>query len=125
MRGSNIISRLKCIFANVCLINCSKERVVVIFLITSHVPIVAHAAVPRLARALIGPGLQADLAVPALLDLLLSEVPLVLGRHLGPDLRPGVPVQDKVLISNAVIDKPEFHNLDIVCLMCSFHSLLD
>ena len=80
---------------------------------------------PRLARALVGPGLQADLGVPALLDLLLGEVPLVLGRHLGPDLRPGVPVQDKVLISNAVIDKPEFHNLDIVCLMCSFHSLLD
>ena len=53
-------------------------------------PRVAHAAVPRLARALVGAGLQADLAVPALLDLLFCEVPLVFGRHLGTDLRPGI-----------------------------------
>ena len=76
--------------------------------IISHVPRIAHATVPGLARALIGAGLKADLAVPSLLDLFIGKVSLVLGRHFGPDLRPCVSVQDiicleviKVLLSNS------------------------
>ena len=51
---------------------------------------VPHTAVSRLAGTLVGAGLQADLGVPALFDLLIGKVPLVLCRHLRPDLRSGV-----------------------------------
>ena len=60
-------------------------------------PRIAHATVPGLARALIGAGLQTDLAVPSLLDLFFGEVSLVLGRHFRPDLRPCVSVQDIIM----------------------------
>ena len=66
--------------------------------IISHVPRIAHATVPGLARPLIGAGLQTDLAVPSLLDLFFGEVSLILGRHFWPDLRPCVSVQDIICL---------------------------
>ena len=69
---------------------CCKSQVELLPLARLHVTGVPHAAVSRLAGTLVGAGLQADLGVPALLDLLVGKVPLVLGRHLRPDLRPGV-----------------------------------
>ena len=57
---------------------------------TSHVPGVAHPSMTRLRGSPVGAGLKPDHPVPALPDLLLREVPLILGGHLGPQGGTGV-----------------------------------
>ena len=52
--------------------------------------VVAHTAETGLAVAFVGAGLEADLGVSALPNLLLGEIPLVLRRHLGPQWRSAV-----------------------------------
>ena len=53
-------------------------------------PGVPHPTVTRLRGPLVGAGLEADHPVPALPDLLLREVPLVLRGHLGSQRGTGV-----------------------------------
>ena len=55
-----------------------------------HVSGVSHPSVPGLGGALVRPRLEPHHPVPALSDLLLREVPLVLDGHLGPEGGAGV-----------------------------------
>ena len=78
----------------------------------------------HLGGALVAAGLESDDAVPALADLLVREVPLVLGGHLGPKGWAGVL---RVLLSDpsqGVDTESNLHTVNVLLIGLIYNYLL-